>query len=365
MGGGIMLVSEWLDIGYSKGIIDSVPTDSIIPFRVCYNKWFCSKMNVLKPQSLDRIECTWKKYFFDSEFINCPVHEIDEKCVYTFLNSLILSHGNLTKKEYDRIYQVVNNVLYYAFDLDIGYCRSINWDIVKRHIAVDNLLPVKKKEYAISDFNKNKIFKAVLEDDVYPRKKSACLCILLNFYLGLRIGELAAIRWRDIDYGACSLHVHQTETKYFERDSEGVRSCVHYVVQDTTKTVYSVRRIPLIPEAMYIIQQIKLHHKSMGYDSEYLAYDGTSTILSKSIERTLYKLCDLCHIDRFSSHRIRKTFASELHKNNVPSKYITELMGHSDIRTTEKYYILSYEDSLEELRQIMRHSLKVDVAAVT
>lgn len=360
-----MLVNEWLDIGYSKGIIDSVPSDSIVPFFICYNQWFRSRLNVLKPQSIDRIECTWRKYFDTNTFVNNPVHEIDEKCVYTFLNSLILSYGNITKKEYDRIYQIVNNVLYYAFDLDIGFCRSINWDIVKRHIAVDNLVPAVKKEYAISDFNKNKLFKAVLQDDIYPLKRSACLCILLNFYLGLRIGELAAIRWRDIDYGSKSLHVHQTETKYFSRDESGERTEVHYVVQDTTKTVYSVRHIPLIPEAMYLIGLIKQHHKVMNYESEYLAYDGAGTILSKSIERTLYKLCDLCHIDRFSSHRIRKTFASELHRANVPSKYITELMGHSDIRTTEKYYVLSYEDSLEELRQIMSCSLKVDISAVT
>ena len=109
---------------------------------------------------------------------------------------------------------------------------------------------------------------------------------------------------------------------------------------------------------------IKEHHEFMGYDSEYIAYDGSTTILSKSIERTIYRLCELCEISRFSSHKIRKTFASELHKNGVPSKYITDLMGHSDIRTTEKYYILSYEDALDELRRIMRASLKVDIQAV-
>lgn len=360
-----MLEKEWLDIGYSRGIIDTVPADSIVPFCDCFNKWFCSRMHSLKPQSLDRIECTWNKYFLCSSFILSPVHEIDEKAVYTFLNGLILSHGNITKKEYDRIYQIVNNVMYYAFDLDIGYCNSINWDIVKRHIAVENIIPSTKKEYAISDTHKNMLFKAVLQDDVYPRKRSACLCVLLNFYLGLRIGELAAIRWRDIDYQNKCIHVHQTETKYYERSPDGSRAAVQYVVQDTTKTVYSVRKIPLIPEAMYLVQLIKQHHKAMGYDSDFLAYDGTQTILSKSIERTIYKLCDICHIDRFSSHRIRKTFASELHRNNVPSKIITELMGHSEIRTTEKYYILSYEDSLEELRQVMSCSLRVNLSAVT
>lgn len=361
-----MLENEWLDIGYSKGIIDSIPVESIIPFCDCYNKWFCSKMQHLRPQSLDRIECTYNRYFPGSAFSVTPVHELDEKAVYSFLNGIILSHGNITKKEYDRIYQIVNNVMYYAFDLDIGYCKSINWDIVKRHIAVNNLVPSARKEYAISGTDKNKLFKAVLQDDVYPRKRSACLCICLNFYLGLRIGELAAIRWKDIDYSNNCIYIHQTETKFYERTADGSRAAaLHYEVQDTTKTLYSVRKVPLIPESLYLIRLIKHHHAVMGYDSEYLAYDGTTTILSKSIERTIYRLCDLCEISRFNSHKIRKTFASELHRNGVPSKYITDLMGHSDIRTTEKYYILSYDDALDELRRIMRASLKVDISATT
>ena len=70
IGGGIMLVNEWLDIGYSKGIIDSVPSDSIVPFFICYNQWFRSRLNVLKPQSIDRIECTWRKYFDTNTFVN-------------------------------------------------------------------------------------------------------------------------------------------------------------------------------------------------------------------------------------------------------------------------------------------------------
>lgn len=359
-----MLENEWLDIGYSKGIIDEMPVDSIVPFCDCYNRWFCSKMHHLRPQSLDRIECTYNRYFPDSVFNITPVHNLDEKSVYTFLNEIIIRYGNITKKEYDRIYQIVNNVMYYAFDLDIGYCKSINWDIVKRHIAVNNLVPSARKEYAISGTDKNKLFKAVLQDDIYPRKRSACLCICLNFYLGLRIGELAAIRWKDIDYADNCIYIHQTETKFYERDTDGSRAAsLCYAVQDATKTLCSVRKVPLIPESLYIIHLIKQHHLTMGYDSDFLAYDGTTTILSKSIERTIYRLCDLCEINRFSSHKIRKTFASELHKNGVPSKFITDLMGHSDIRTTEKYYILSYEDALDELRQIMRCSLKVDITA--
>lgn len=357
-----MLVNEWLEIGYDKGIIDEIPVDSYVSFATAYTKWFSSKMNTIKPQSLDRIEVTYNKYLKGSEFENMPIHTVDEKAIYTFLNNVIITYGNINKKEYDRIYQIVNNVMYYAFDIDIGYCHSVNWDIVKRHIAVDNIIPSRKKEYAISDTDKNKLFRAVLIDNIYPRKRCASLCVCLNFYLGLRIGELAALSWKDVDLAGKYVYIHTTETKSFSRDDDGCRmDHINYNVQDTTKTVYSVRKIPLIPESIYIIKLIKAYQQQRGYDSDFLAYDGSNTILSKSLERTIYKLCELCDISRFSSHKIRKTFASELHKNGVPSKVISDLMGHSDIRTTEKYYILNYEDSFGYLRQLMQKSLKVNV----
>lgn len=57
-----MLLNEWLEIGYDKGIIDEVPVDSYVSFASAYSKWFFSKMNTIKPQSLDRIEVTYNKY---------------------------------------------------------------------------------------------------------------------------------------------------------------------------------------------------------------------------------------------------------------------------------------------------------------
>lgn len=118
-----MLVYEWLEIGYDKGIIDEIPVDSYVSFASAYSKWFSSKMNTIKPQSLDRIEVTYNKYLKGSEFENMPIHTVDEKAIYTFLNNVIITYGNINKKEYDRIYQIVNNVMYYAFDIDIGYCH--------------------------------------------------------------------------------------------------------------------------------------------------------------------------------------------------------------------------------------------------
>ena len=355
-----MLESQWLAIGYEKGIITDVPLDKQVLFKDVYNGWFRVKINTIKSQSVDRIECTYNKYYACADIADMPIHQINEVYCYQFLNDILLKYNTITKKEYGRIYQIINNVLSYAYDCNIGYSKSIDWHVVKRYIAEGNIKDNTKIEHCISSTDRMSIINAVLNDNVYPEKRSASLCVCLNFYLGLRIGELASVTWNDIDFNARKLYVHTTQTKSFERDDTGNRiGVITYHDQDTTKTPHGVRYIPLVNEAVYILLKLKEYHLKQGYEDKHIAYDGTDTILSKSIERTIARLNELCDVLPFNSHLIRKTFATTLHENGVPTKIISDLMGHAEIRTTEKFYIISSGNDITYLRDMLQEALKV------
>lgn len=134
-----------------------------------------------------------------------------------------------------------------------------------------------------------------------------------------------------------------------------------YQVVEDTKTVYSVREVPLLPEVKLILQKIKERHKECGYDTPYLCYDGHDTIKVRSLDRTLRRLCDLCEVKYFNTHLIRKTFATMLHDNGVPTRAISDLLGHSEIATTENSYILSYADKYKQYLGYMSDALKFTV----
>lgn len=112
-------------------------------------------------------------------------------------------------------------------------------------------------------------------------------------------------------------------------------------------------------DEVYILLKLKEYHLKQGYDDKHIAYDGADTILSKSIERTISRLNELCDVLPFNSHLIRKTFATTLHENGVPTKIISDLMGHAEIRTTEKFYIISSGNDIPYLRDMIQEALRV------
>lgn len=359
----MMTKAAWIEEGYKLGIIKDVDIDEQVSFEIAYHGWFKTKINRIRPQSVDRIEVTYNKYYAYADFVKMPVHSLDEVTIYTFLNKILMERGNITKKEYGRIYQIVNNVMQYAYDLNLGHCYCVNWSLVKRYIALQNIKPNETKEYAVSAQDRERFARAVLIDKVYSEKRSASLVLLLNFYLGLRIGELASLRWQDVNYGERYIYVHSTEVKSYARDENGERvGAVAYHAQDKTKTVHSVRKVPLVNESVFILGELRRWHDSKGYESEFLAYDGVEQVLTRSLEWTLRRLCILCEIPMFNSHRIRKTFATELHQNGVPTKVISDLMGHAEMRTTEQNYIITSLDSFDLVRDVMQRKPIIELA---
>ncbi len=359
-----MKLQEWIDIGVKNGVVDREPIQEMT-FEEVYKKWFLMKLNVVKAQTCDRLECTWNKYYKGSLLAELYVSVVDEAAVIRFLTGVVVGHG-VTQRDFGRIYQIVNNVMVYAKDLSLGGAGLLDWNMIRRYIPEGKFIPDIRQDFAVPKTDVEKMLHLVIDEDVYPIKRSACLCLLLNFFLGLRVGELAALTWQDVDLQRKVIRVFKTETKCFKRDAEGERDgAMVYRVVDDVKTIYSVREVPLLPEAVYILEKLRAHHDVNHYESSYLAYDGNDTILVRSLDRTLRKLCKYCEVNYFSTHMIRKTFATMLHTSGMPTRYISDLLGHSEMITTERNYILTYQDNFNVLLGYMHKGLNFELLEVS
>jgi len=350
-----MTKSEWLDIGISKGIVELDDCEKIT-FSKAYLEWFKMKMTFIKAQSLDRIEVTYKRYYEKHLINDTYISDITDDFIISFL-LFVCKNNKITYKELGRIMQIVKGVLTYMRDINKGGVMLHDWEKVKRNVPLEDMARVRRNKYAISKVDVEKMLKCVLSE-IYLEKQSACLCLCLNFYLGLRVGELAALEFTDFDLAKNVVHIWKTESKFYERTEDGSKcGTMVYRVVDSTKTVYSVRDVPLLPEARFIYQEILRHHKRMGYKSNYLCYDGHDTVMVRSLDRTLRKLLVKCEIPYFNTHAIRKSFATVLHYNGVPSRVISDLLGHSEVGTTENCYILSYDENYNSVYDMMKGSI--------
>ena len=356
-----MTEKEWLKIGIDNGVVDIVDGKKE-RFEKVYRDWFIMKKNIIRPQSLDRIEVTYNRYYAFAAIEEMYVSDISDNDIIDFLTNIIIKNGNITYKEFGRILQIVNNVLVYAKDLNYSGVPLHDWDKIKRYLPIDKLDTTEKKEYAIPKKSIETLMDCVVNHNIYPVKRNTSLLLCMNFYLGLRVGELASLTFNDFDMDRGVVRIHKTESKFYNRDESGAKLGVMvYRVTEDTKTIHSVREIPILPEVRHIHNLIVENHVANKYESPYLGYDGSDTIIVRSLDRTLRRLCQLCDIPYFNTHAIRKSFATTLHFANVPPRVISDLMGHSEIGTTENSYILSYNNNYDSILNYMKGGLTYEI----
>ena len=149
---------------------------------------------------------------------------------------------------------------------------------------------------------------------------TAFLAVKLNFLLGLRVGELVALKWDDY-ININHLHIIREE----------VRNQVtkQYEVVEHTKTNRD-RFVVLVPKAINILQKIER-------TGDYIFMRDGERLTSRQIAYVLEKYAERQGLSTKSTHKMRKTFASNLNASGVPLDCIRELLGHSNLNTTLGY----------------------------
>lgn len=158
-------------------------------------------------------------------------------------------------------------------------------------------------------------------DNMYAETNDTVfLAVKLNFLLGLRVGELVALKWDDIN-DEKQLHIVREEV----RD----QTTNKYHVADYTKT-HTDRFVILVPKAKEIINKIEPQ-------GEYLFMRKGNRITSRQVAYVLEKYAERQGIVTKSTHKMRKTYASNLCSHGVPLDCIREQLGHSSLQTTLTY----------------------------
>lgn len=191
---------------------------------------------------------------------------------------------------------------------------------------------VEKKVECFSLIEQKKIENAVLSS-----KKTKSFGVLLCLYTGLRIGELLALKWSDIDLLKGILTV-----------SHSCHDSNCGLIFDTPKTDTSRRMIPLPKQLLPIIKRIK-----KNADSEFVVSHNGKPVAVRSYQRSFELLLKKLHIAHRGFHSLRHTFATRALECGMDVKTLSELLGHKNPTIT----LNRYAHSLMEHKQDMMNKL--------
>ncbi len=163
------------------------------------------------------------------------------------------------------------------------------------------------------------------------------IAIALN--AGLRIGEICALRWSDIDFEARIIHVRHTIVRV-KNDAPEYRingkTAKTKLIVDTPKTKTSLRDIPVNSRLLAIL--VKAKENSC---SDYVISDKSTFLSPRTYEYRYHKFLQNNGITDTNFHVLRHTFSTRCVEADVDIKSLSEMLGHSNVSTTLNIYVHS------------------------
>ena len=173
----------------------------------------------------------------------------------------------------------------------------------------------------------------------YVLKKSnnlASLGTLIALHTGMRIGEICALQWKDIDSTNNLIYVKYTVSRIKTHNQHTKTT----LIIDTPKTNSSNRVIPISSALKPIIEDAFKFKKSDFVISETKQFIGTRTFDYK-----YRKLISDAGLKVVGFHTLRHTFATRCIEAGMDIKTLSEILGHASATTTLNIYVHSSLDN--------------------
>ena len=329
-----------------------------ITLRTLYPEWFDYKWQDTNNSGyMKRIHQDWKRFYENDAIIDRPIVEMTTLELKNWARNKIIKE-KLTKKLYYNMTVIIRQSLDYLVELE----ELSSNPFANFKIKASLFTPVVAKEAEYEVFNEveeQQIKALALEDfETHPHSTSA-VALIANFSLGLRVGELVALKWKDLK--SPYLQIRRMEQKQYDKLEDGKWKS-HLEVVEHTKSDAGYRTIYVVSSVLELFEKVKEDNLERGYSCEpedYIFLYRGNRISSKSITNKYDKYCKALGIIKKTNHKARKTCLTKIADNaNINLKDAMEFGGHKDVQTYIKHYCFSrYSD--EQKREELEKTLNL------
>jgi len=289
--------------------------DPEITFRQAAEQWLSSKKSTVKTSTYNHYSNQYHLHIDPAPFSSKKLTDLSSDDFNRFIRQK--EDEGYAPRTILLLRTIIKMILYYSErQLHMPSIHGINMPKNPR-----------KEAAAFSRQEQSGLYKYLLDHlDHYS------LGVLLSLFCGLRIGEVCALQWKDIDLNNGVVTVSKTLIRVQSHEDSG-ESKTKIIIQ-TPKTDSSIRCVP-IPDHIK-----ELIIKNFTSEPEMFVITGDSSRMEpRIVSRKFKKILAELNMDSYSFHTCRHTYATRCVELGIDPKILSELLGHSSVKTTLDRYV--------------------------
>ncbi|MBR5212534.1 MAG: site-specific integrase [Bacteroidales bacterium] len=198
------------------------------------------------------------------------------------------------------------------------------------HREIDVKFPTERerKEVQVLSRNSQQRIMRHLKENLSPMNLGIYICLCT----GLRIGEICALKWEDIDVDSGMIRISKTIQRIYVKNGT---DCHTEVIIDTPKTMNSMRMIPIPRDLRRMLHA----HRRSADGKCFLVTSSPRPVEPRTYRNYYNKLMNELKMPKLKFHSLRHSFATRCIESRCDYKTVSALLGHSNISTTLNLYV--------------------------
>ena len=321
---------SYREVKEKLSLVSSSPTKPTVikgrerTFGEVLNLWMSNNKVRLKGGTINKYQNLIDTHIMP-ELGSISISSIDATIINEFLNRKLTSgrvdgSGGLSPSYVRSIMLVVSAAIHYAVEEQM--CQPLKSSISKPTVL--------KQDLPILDQEEQK----TLEEYTLNNFNFTCVGILISLYTGLRIGEICALAWEDVDFKRMIIRVRHTVARVKTEGTDAPHAT--QLIIDTPKTKASIRDIPISSSLLPILTRLR----SIS-GTGYVISDCETFVRPRTFEYRYHRVLDAAGITQVNFHALRHTFATRCIEAGVDVKSLSEILGHANVSVTLNTYVHS------------------------